>query len=78
VRGFKMPESAEVEKLKTIAGNKQLDYWQREEAIRALSDIGNREAVLALLDIANDKGLNYWERDLAISKAREILRVRKS
>jgi len=69
-----MPEiSEEIEELKLLATNKQLYYWEREEAIRALGDIGNKETVLALLDIANDKGLYYWERELALSKAREIL-----
>ncbi|MCK4362789.1 MAG: hypothetical protein KAW13_05855 [Dehalococcoidia bacterium] len=65
--------SEEVEKLKILATNKQHYYWEREEAIRALGDIGNKEAALALLDIANDRGLYYWERELALSKAREIL-----
>jgi len=73
-----MPDISEVvEKLKNLATNKQLNYWEREDAIRALGDIGNKEAALALLDIANDRGLYYWERELAISKAREILRVGK-
>ena len=65
--------SEEVEKLKILATNKQHYYWEREEAIRALGDIGSKEAALALLDIANDRGLYYWERELALSKAREIL-----
>ena len=62
-----------VEKLKTSATNKQLNYWEREEAVRALGDISIKEAALALLDIANDRELHYWERELALSKAREIL-----
>ena len=69
--------SEEIEKLKALATNKQLNYWEREEATRALGDIGNKEAALALLDIANDKGLNYWERELALSEARDILGARK-
>ncbi len=69
--------SEEVEKLKTIATNKELPSYEREEAIEALGDIGNREAALALLDIANDKELHSYEREHALSKAREILRVRK-
>ena len=69
--------SKEVEKLKTIATNKQLNYWERENAIRALGDIGNKEAALALLDIANDRELYYWERELALSKARNILSAGK-
>jgi HEAT repeat protein len=78
VRGLKVPDiSEEVEKLKIIATSKQIYYWEREEAVRALGDIGNRQAVLALLDIANDRGLYYWERELALSRAREILRAGK-
>lgn len=69
--------SEEVEKLKTLATNKQLHYWEREEAIRALGDIGSREVALALLDIANDRELFYWERELALSKARQILSAEK-
>ena len=69
--------SGEVEKLKTLATNKQLYYWEREEAIRALGDIGSKEAALALLDVANDRGLYYWERELALSKARQILSAGK-
>ena len=68
--------SEEVEKLKTLATNKQLFYWERENAIRALGDIANKKAALALLDVANDRELFYWERELALSKAREILTLR--
>ena len=68
--------SEQVEKLKTLATNKDLNYWEREQATKALGDIGSKEAALALLDIANDKGLYSYERELALSKAREILRVR--
>lgn len=67
----------EVEKLKTLATNKDLNYWEREQATRALGDIGNKEAALALLDIAKDIELNYWERELALSKARGILTTKK-
>ena len=69
--------SGEVEKLKTLATNKQLYYWEREEAIRALGDIGSKEVALALLDIANDRGLYSYERELALSKARQILSAEK-
>ena len=73
-----MPDiSEEVEKLKTIATNKELYSYEREEATRALGDIGSKEAALALLDIANDKGLYSYERELALSKAREILSAEK-
>ena len=73
-----MPDiSEEVERLKTIATNKELYSYEREEATRALGDIGSKEAALALLDIANDIELNYWERELALSKAREILSAGK-
>ncbi len=69
-----MPDvSSEIEKLRGLATNKGLYYWEREQAISALGDIGNKEAALALLDIANDRNLYYWERELALSKAREIL-----
>lgn len=64
----------EVEKLKLVATNKKLNYWERTKATDTLADIGSREAALALLDIANDDGLHYWERELALSKAREIIR----
>ena len=73
-----MPESGEVEKLKTIATNKQLNDWERQQATRTLGDIGSKEAALALLDIANDEGLYHWERQLALSKAREILGAGKA
>ena len=69
--------SEEVEKLKTIATNKQIYSFEREQAIRALGDIGNRKAALVLLDIANDRGLYSFERMLALSKAREILSAEK-
>jgi len=73
-----MPDvSEEVEKLKTLATNKDLNYWEREQASRALGDIGSKEAALALLDVANDRGLYYWERELALSKARQILSAGK-
>jgi len=70
--------SEEVEKLKTLATNKQLNSYERENAIRALGDIGDRKAALALLDIANDRGLYSYERELALSKAREILSAGKT
>ena len=69
--------SEEVEKLKTLATNKQLYSYERENAIRALGDIGNKEAALALLDVANDRGLYSYERELALSKARQILSAEK-
>lgn len=64
----------EVEKLKLLATNKKLNYWERAKATDTLADIGSKEAALALLDIANDDGLLYWERELALSRAREIIR----
>ena len=73
-----MPDiSGEVEKLKTIATNKQIYSFEREEAVRALGDIGSKEAALVLLDIANDRELYSFERVLALSKAREILSAGK-
>lgn len=68
--------SEAVEKLKALATNKKLYSWEREKAIEALADMGNKEAVLALLDIAGDEWLWYWERELALSKAREILKTK--
>ena len=68
--------SEEIEKLKALATNKDLYYWQRVEAIEILGNIDSKESSLALLDIANDEGLYYWERDLALSKAREIIKRR--
>ena len=66
--------SGEVEKLKVLATNKKLNYWEREKATQTLADIGSKEAALALLDIANDDGLHSWEREFALSKAREVIK----
>jgi hypothetical protein len=65
---------SEVGKLKEVAKNKKLHYWERMKATDTLGELGTKEALLALLEIAGDDGLYYWERELALSKAREIIR----
>ena len=65
---------SEVEKLKAIATNTKLNSWERVKAQDALSEVGNREAMLALMDVAGSEKLYSWERDAALTKAREILK----
>lgn len=64
----------EVEKLKKIAINTNLNAWERAKARETLGEIGNREAMLALMDIAGNEELYAWERDQALTLARQILK----
>jgi len=68
--------SEEVSKLKVIATNKNLLPSERIEAADTLAVLGDRDALLALLDIAADEGLLPSERGFALSKAREVIRSR--
>lgn len=68
-----MPEE-EVEKLKKIAINTNLNAWERTKARETLGEIGNREAMLALMDVAGIEQLYAWERDQSLTLARKILK----
>lgn len=67
---------SEVEKLKTIALNKEITWVERMNAIDLLGDVETKEAMLALLDVAN-KGLTYSERMNTQDKVTNILRKLK-
>lgn len=69
-----MSAEDEVEKLKKIAVNTNLNAWERTKARETLGEIDNREAMLALMDVAGVEELWAWERDQALTLARKILK----
>ncbi len=67
-------QSEELKKLAAIAVDMGLSVELRTKATELLGNIGNHDALRALLDlVANDK-LPFEERDMALKKAREIIK----
>lgn len=62
----------EVEKMKKIATNDKLHTWERTKAVEALSEIGSKEVMLALLDIAGTEMLYAWERDHTLYSSAQL------
>jgi HEAT repeat protein len=76
-----MPESPdeakkneELKKLANIASDMDLDSKLRFQAIDRLGEMGNHEALLALLNLAANDKMGIDDRDLALKRAREIVR----
>ncbi len=71
-----MPEQItnELQKLSTLAADMTLTDKMRHEAVQSISNIGNHDALLALLDLAANKNLPVKDRDLAIKMARNIIK----
>jgi hypothetical protein len=71
-----MPEQItnELQKLCGLAADMTLTEKIRHEAIQSISNIGNHEALLILLDLAANKNLPIKDRDLAIKYARNIIK----
>ena len=67
-------EPTELKKLAKIAGDLELSPEMRTKAIELLGKMGNREALLTLLELAANEKLIAEERDLALRQAREIVR----
>lgn len=65
---------SEVDKLKHIATNTNLNSWERVRAVEGLKEVGTHKAMLALLDVAGYEELYAWERAAALAKARELLK----
>jgi len=63
----------EIKKLIDIAADRDLPPDLRTKATEQLGSIGNREALLALLELAANEGLVAEERDFALQEAREII-----
>ena len=70
-----MTEQAdELKKLVNIATDIELAAELRTKAIGLLGNIGNHEALLALLELAGNEKLAKKERDLALKQARVIIK----
>ena len=67
-------QPSELKKLVAIASDLELPTELRAKAIKQLSNIGNYEALLGLLDLAANESLTKKERDLALQQAREIIK----
>jgi hypothetical protein len=72
------PEDAkktdETKKLLSIATDLDLASRMRVQAINLLGEMGNHDALLALLNLAAIDKLDKSERDLALKQAREIIK----
>ncbi len=64
----------ELKKLTAIANDLELSGELRGQSIKAISNIGTHEALLALLDLAANEKLSPDERDLALKQARGIIK----
>jgi len=64
----------ELGKLVTVATDLVLSAKLRAKSIELIGDIGNHEALLALLDLAANEKLTRNERELSLKLARDIIR----
>jgi len=64
----------ELKKLTTIATDLELSVELRTKAIELIGNMGNHEALLALLGLAANEKLVVEERDLALKQARGIIK----
>ena len=67
-------QATELKKLVNIAADTELSAELRTKAIELLGNIGNHEALLALLELAANDKLAKKERDLALKQARGIIK----
>ena len=68
-------KNEELKKLATIATDMQLNPKLRTQAIELIGNMGNHEALLALLALVANEKLSVPERDAALKKAREIVKA---
>ena len=71
------PKNEELKKLSAIATDMQLDAKLRTQAIELIANMGNHEALLALLSLAANTQLSVNERDLTLKRAREIVKANR-
>lgn len=64
----------ELKKLTAIANDLELSGELRRQSIKAISNIGTHEALLALLDLAANEKLSPNERNLALKQAKGIIK----
>jgi len=64
----------ELQKLSTIAADMTFTEKIRHEAMQSIDNIGNHEALLALLNLAANKNMTVKDRDLALKFAREVIK----
>ncbi len=67
-------QANEPEKLAALASDLGLAAELRVKAIELLGNMGNREALLALLNLAGNEQLFREERELALKFAKEIIK----
>jgi hypothetical protein len=67
-------KNEELKKLSGIATDMQLDAKLRTQAIELIANLGNHEALLALLSLAANTQLSVNERDLALKRSRDIVK----
>jgi len=63
----------EIKKLVNIAADRELPPDLRTKTIEQLGNIGNHDALLALLEVVAKQELVAEERDLTLQEAREII-----
>jgi hypothetical protein len=75
-RRLKMSEQInnELQKLCGLAADMDLTGKIRHEAVQSVANIGNHEALLALLDLAANKNLTVKDRELALKYAKNIIK----
>lgn len=71
-------QSDELKKLAAVATDLAYPVEMRTKATELLGNIGNHEALRALLDLAANDKLPFEERDLALKKARETIKAGRS
>jgi hypothetical protein len=76
-RGIMPEQPAELNRLASIAVDRELAADMRMKAVELMGKIGTRDALLALLELVANEELVIEERDLALKQAREILRARR-
>ena len=64
----------ELKKLVAVATDLELSSELRTKATKLIGDIGNHQALLALLALAANEKLTKGERELALKHAREIVK----
>ena len=64
----------ELKKLVAVATDTMLSSKLRSKSIELIGNLGNHEALLALLEMAANDRLTRAERELALKYARDIIR----
>ena len=69
-----IPTPDEIKKLINIANDSEFSSGMRIQAIKTIGNIGNREALLALLELVANESLIKKERELALKCVQDIVK----